>query len=159
MTSTDPDRMQPIGKIPSVDFSAGREVCEHFQAYRDYDLTHLPAVVTDLDGIDEARTVLNAAELGITEYKARESDDPAAPAKALAGLAGKRIGRALGEIAEARALLYPLLADEGSGLTAADRAMLFAALEIPLSAAGLRKLRRACAVTEGPQASAATRPD
>jgi hypothetical protein len=149
MTTTDPDRMQFAGYLPDVDPSAEDRPRTNRAARRDYDLLLLPSVTVDRDGIDATRTVLDKAELDIAEYQARESDDPAATAKALAGLAGRRIGRALGAIAEARALLYPLLDDEGSGLTAADRDALAAALDIPLSAAGLRKLRRACAVIEG----------
>lgn len=146
---SDTDRMQHVGYLPDIDPSAGDRPRTNRPARRDYDLLHLPSAVLDRDGIDQARTVLNAAELDITEYQARESDDPAAAAKLLAGLVGKRIGRVLGEIAEARALLYPLLAGDDGGLTRGERTALFAAMEIPLSAAGLRKLRRACAVIEG----------
>jgi hypothetical protein len=146
---SDTDRMQFAGYLPGIDPSAEDRPRTNRPVIRDYDLLHLPSAVLDRDGIDATRTVLDVAEREITWYEARESDDPAATAKAGAALAGRHIGRALAEIGEARTLLYGLLDDEGSGLTVSEREALAAAMEIPLSAAGLRRVRRECAVIEG----------
>ncbi len=149
---SDTDRMQPIGKIPSLDYSTGREVREHFQAYRDYDLVHLPALVTDLDGIDQARTVLDTAERDITAYNARqatERGDEAASGKARAALAGKYIGRALTQVGEAHMILAQLLEDGYPHLVGDDWTAIAGWLNRMPSLSELHELRRACAVIEG----------
>lgn len=114
MTAADADRMAFLGLVPDIDPSAEGRPRVNRNAYRDYDLAHMPEAVIDLDGIDQSRSVLALAEWEITAYLAREAVDAgdlAAMAKAKAVLAGKRIGEALAMIGAARALLGELEGD------------------------------------------------
>lgn len=69
-----PDRMQKLGDLPDIDPSADRRVVTPRPVYRDYGLLILPAATLDLDGIAEARLVLDLGERDIREYRAREAE-------------------------------------------------------------------------------------
>jgi hypothetical protein len=147
LTDTDPDRMAPLGTLPHLDFSTGTPARDDREAYRDYDTVILPAAQLDLDGIDAARTLLDKAERGITEYKAEGDSlngDITAVSRARAGLAGKHLGRALDSLRQARSLIDDTCDEDAGRLSDADSDALFRLRRQLPDLARVHALRKLC---------------